>query len=230
MHTAQRFNPGRLLVGLLLLAVGSILLLDRAGWGDAGHLIGQWWPLIIVAAGLIQIAVANRPAPGPVLLVLFGLVLLPFTLDLISASFWSVFWPLVLILVGLAFIFRQGLWPRARTSASDDVSAFAIFSPSTVVSHAAALQGGTATAIFGGVTLDLRQARLAPGAAIDASAAFGGIDVLVPPGWRVEMRGLPIFGGLSDKTRHEGPLPDDAPALTVNGLAFFGGVDVKNEK
>lgn len=91
------------------------------------------------------------------------------------------------------------------------------------------LKKADATAIFGGVTLDLREARIDDTATVDAFAFFGGVDILVPRGWRVAVTGTPILGGFEDKTRYDDFLPPDAPVLTVDGLAVFGGVTVANE-
>ena len=86
------------------------------------------------------------------------------------------------------------------------------------------------TAIFGGITLDLRDARPAPeGASINATAAFGGIDILVPKGWRISVRSTPIFGGLDDRTDRSQPLAADAPTLHVDAVSIFGGVALKHD-
>lgn len=91
--------------------------------------------------------------------------------------------------------------------------------------------GAWLTAAFGGITLDLRDARPAPGgASINATTAFGGVDVLVPKGWRLSVRSTPIFGGVEDKTDHSEPLADDAPQLTIDAVAVFGGVSIKNDE
>jgi hypothetical protein len=49
---------------------------------------------------------------------------------------------------------------------------------------------------------------------------FGGIDIKTPPGWRVESSVKALAGGVDAHT-HAG---DDAPVLTLDGLAVFGGV------
>lgn len=59
-------------------------------------------------------------------------------------------------------------------------------------------------------------------------AVFGGVDVIVPEGWRVQLGGLPIFGGYEDKTHRNGALALDAAVLKVGATAIFGGVTVKN--
>ncbi len=84
--------------------------------------------------------------------------------------------------------------------------------------------------IFGGATLDLWEARIDEQATVDATALFGGVDILVPEGWRVTMRGVPVFGGYQDKTHnYMTSLPDQAPILHVNTTSIFGGVTVANE-
>lgn len=52
----------------------------------------------------------------------------------------------------------------------------------------------------------------------------------MPKGWRISVRSTPIFGGLDDKTDHSQALADDAPALHVDAVAIFGGVEIKHEK
>lgn len=87
------------------------------------------------------------------------------------------------------------------------------------------------TAIFGGITLYLRDAVPAPdGASVNATSAFGGIELLVPRGWRVSVRCVLIFGGVEDKTDRAQPAADDAPALHVDAVCVFGGVEIKHDK
>ena len=60
--------------------------------------------------------------------------------------------------------------------------------------------------------------------------AFGGIEILVPKGWRISVRGTPIFGGLDDKTDHSERPEADAATLHVGAVTIFGGVDIRHEK
>ena len=106
-----------------------------------------------------------------------------------------------------------------------------MFGGPNLVSTARAFQGAWLTAIFGGITMDLRGARpAAEGASIYATVAFGGIDILVPKGWRISVRSTPIFGGLDDKTDHSEPPAADAPMLHVDAVELFGGVDIKHDE
>ncbi len=111
----------------------------------------------------------------------------------------------------------------AGTRTEDVVRSTAVFGGPKLVSTARSFHGGWLTAIFGGITLDLRGAQPAPeGASINATVAFGGIDILVPKGWRISLRTTPIFGGVEDKTDHSARRPD-APVLHVDAVALFGG-------
>lgn len=64
------------------------------------------------------------------------------------------------------------------------------------------------------------------GAQLALTGIFGGISVTVPQNVRVEVTGIPIFGGWENKTRQS--IDDTLPVLKVNCLAAFGGVEIKN--
>jgi hypothetical protein len=88
----------------------------------------------------------------------------------------------------------------------------------------------TAVAIMGGCLLDLRAAQLsAPVTTINAVAIMGGIEVIVPPGVRVDMSGLPLMGGWANHVRGE-DLPFDAPQVHIRGFALMGGVEVRTRQ
>lgn len=45
----------RLIVGLLIIALGAALLADNLGWLDARHIIRSLWPLALVAVGIAMV-------------------------------------------------------------------------------------------------------------------------------------------------------------------------------
>jgi hypothetical protein len=78
--------------------------------------------------------------------------------------------------------------------------------------------------------LDLRAAQLsAPITTITTVAIMGGIEVIVPPGVRVEISGLPLMGGFSNRVRQT-DLPPDAPQVHIRGIALMGGVEVRTRQ
>ena len=86
--------------------------------------------------------------------------------------------------------------------------------------------------MMGGVELDFREARFAPGVTeVTAFALWGGVDIIVPPGLRVDCSGAGILGGFAQKPDElsavSGGSGDQAsPVLRVNGVALMGGVTV----
>ena len=220
---------GRILLGLVVVAVGVAYLLEGADVLDASRTIDDWWPAAIVAVGAFQLAERPPSIFGPVLVMTAGAIGLLFTTGAVEKSAWEWMWPIGVIVAGLYVMTRH---TRALTAAhgEDVLHATGIFGGEDVASNARAFRGASLTAVFGGVKLDLRQATPAPqGARVNATAAFGGIDVIVPRGWHVTVNGTPIFGGIGDKVDRSEPLPEDAPRLTVDALVAFGGVDVKHD-
>jgi hypothetical protein len=66
----------------------------------------------------------------------------------------------------------------------------------------------------------------ADGAVIDAFAFWGGIKILVPEGWVVTNKVLPLLGGTDDRSR---AVEGAGKQLLVRGSAIMGGVEIANE-
>ena len=226
----RALDPGRTLLGMVVLAVGVLYLLDTLNVLDAGEVIGRWWPVALIAAGLLQLAERRGSLVGPLIVVGVGTLLLLDTTNVVEGDTWNYVWPIVLVGIGGAILLGR---PRANVpagaAAEDTVTATGVFGEPKVRTVSQQFKHASLTALFGGVTLDLRDALPDPsGATITATVAFGGINVLVPRGWRIVMSSTPVFGGVADKTEPVGALPPDAPTLRVNGLALFGGIEIKH--
>lgn len=219
-------KPLRLWLGSLLLALGVVWLLDAAGLLSADAVISGWWPIAVIGLGVLALVGERRLAPGPIILLAIGGVLLIDQLSLIGVG--GIVWGGVVIAVG-AWLLVDSARPRARDQrVSDTQDVFALFGGSHTSNRSEHFRHADVSAVLGGATLDLREATPAPGARVDALALFGGVDVIVPSGWRVQVSGLPIFGGYQDKTGGDRGLAPDAPVLTVVATALFGGVEVRN--
>lgn len=218
----------RTLFGAVLVLLGALLLADQMGRLDAGYVIGRWWPLIIIGLGVAQMIEARSVGLGPLVVVGVGVLLQLGQLEVIPGGVWRYVWPVLLIVVGLQLVLRRGgALPAGRPD--EVVSASAFFSGNDVISNSQSFRGATLTAAFGGITLDLRQAKLAPeGATVSILAALGGAELLVPRGWRVQVSGMPILGGVGNKT--DPPTDPQGPLLKVDATAFMGGAEVKHDK
>ena len=231
-HPPMAMDLTRLLLGLLVLAFGIVFFLGAAGALNADRAVNHWWPVILIAIGGFQLAEHPRTRAVPLILIGAGIGLLLFTTDVVHGDPGPYVGPIILIAIGLAIIGRWTSKSLPADATGDEViHATGIFGGPDVASTSQNFRGAALTALFGGVKLDLRQARPAPdGASITATAAFGGIDIFVPRGWRVEVNGSPVFGGVEDKTDRSTPPAPDAPLLNVDAMAIFGGVSVKHEK
>jgi hypothetical protein len=79
---------------------------------------------------------------------------------------------------------------------------------------------------MGGHEIDLRPAKISAGpAVIDLFVWWGGVEIRVPPDWKVTNEALPLLGGVEDNT----VAPQEARGhLILKGTVIMGGVEVKN--
>lgn len=221
-------NPGRALVGTLVAGVGLAFLLGSLGVLDAGETIRQWWPIGIVALGLVHLPGSRGPRGGGVALVVAGLVLLGVTTGRFGSDAWAYVWPSALIAVGLWILLGWGRRYGIRPNDDERVDGIAVFGSARLATRSQSFRSASLTSVLGGITLDLTEARpVAGGGEITVTALLGGVTILVPRGWVVEIRGIPLLGGWDDTTDRSGIGPD-APRLEVQALVALGGVEVKH--
>jgi hypothetical protein len=234
--------PTQVLFGLLVVAIGVVLLAETTNLFDARFLL-DYVPSVFILLGLYAMVRSGfRNLFGPAVVVVVAAAWQAVTLDLVPVdSVWQ-FWPLVLVLLGLSLVvdYFRGR-PAEGSDAGAYVSAFAAFGGSEKRSTSRSFTGANLTALFGGVELDLRDAAVAdPPARVNAVALFGGVEVHAPREWAVEIDVLPLFGGTSDERPRPAPESERAdgtrgapadgdrtgPELVVTGVAAFGGVTV----
>jgi hypothetical protein len=85
-------------------------------------------------------------------------------------------------------------------------------------------------AFLGGVKVDLGNAQPeASASVITVVSVLAGVDLLAPPGLPIELSGISLLGGKSDK-RPAGRPVRGAPLIRVRALAVLGGVGIKARK
>ena len=101
---------------------------------------------------------------------------------------------------------------------------------SRIAQEFAVPERGVGAAIMGGIELDLRDARIAPGVSeIEVFTMMGGVEVLVPDGVRVEVVGMAVMGGFGVNASAASLDDPNAPLIRISGLAIMGGVEVKRK-
>lgn len=89
-------------------------------------------------------------------------------------------------------------------------------------------KGGKLSAIFGGTDIDLSQADLTGPAVLDVEVAFGGIKLIVPPHWDIQINVTNMFAGVEDKRMYPQTKTDVTKILRIKGTIFFGGLEIKS--
>ena len=125
--------------------------------------------------------------------------------------------------IGSAMLLRR-TFPSRGDAESNGVALVAILDGIELKSRAKAFKGGSMFSWLGGIAVDFREAKLAPDAHLDLHSLFGGIAIRVPAGWRVESKAKAIAGGVAVSVPD--PESADAPTLTVDGFAAFGGIAI----
>ncbi|MEW9096833.1 MAG: DUF5668 domain-containing protein [Clostridiaceae bacterium] len=228
---------GKVTIGILFILFGVVTLLQQFNIFYFGNILFNWWPIIIIAIGVNKLISKNESKTSGVIFLIMGIFLQLKTLNIITVSIWKFIWPAIFIFIGLNMLFPKERYRKDfhENSVQDDVVDYVnIFSGLENRNFSQNFKGGSIIAVFGGVTVDLRDAELAPeGAILDMTAAFGGIDLIVPTHWKVIVTGIPIFGGWSNKTQSDQLGNNDdfisvQPVLRVKCVAAFGGIDIKN--
>lgn len=107
---------------------------------------------------------------------------------------------------------------------SDDFRVAALMGGKTFHSHAQNFTSGAAIAGMGGVAIDLRDATLDPnGTTLDITATMGGIQIVVPESWAVDIDAEGVAGGVDSNVTPSDELPDDAPRLHIHAVTRMGG-------
>jgi predicted membrane protein len=226
--TDGRLN-GRVVLGAALILFGVLFALNNLRLVEAGRVL-MWWPLVPIAIGVMKVRRAPEDGQRPFGVALIALGLL-FLFNTLLAWRFRDMWPVALMMLGGTLLWR-GLAPKARRQAAladaSHLSEFVFMGGGNRIVETRDFKGGEATAMLGGVEIDLRRAAIVDGpVVVDVFALWGGVELRVPVEWSVDVRITPILGGYENKVR--GPDQGDlAPRLVVRGYAIMGGVGVKN--
>lgn len=223
-------NNSRAVIGILLICAGLLLIAVNFNWlpWNIRGIVFSWQGLLILIGLFMLLSRSNRLS-GYILIGIGAFFMIPRVWDL-PFNWHHLFWPVVLVAVGLLLITRR--WGMQRipiensTEFIDDV---AIFGGGDKVITCQNFRGGKITSIFGGSKIDLRSANLAKGKnVLDIFAMFGGTKLIVPANWDVKIEVSSLFGGFSDKRR---PRPDDirdpTRELIIKGITIFGGGEME---
>ena len=149
----------------------------------------------------------------------------------LGVNLWQIFWPLVLVFIGLMIIMRpperKGWDKETVVSEEDKIDEVVIFWGIDKKIKSGDFRGGNIVAVFGGGKVDLSEAQMKEkGIKMEVAAVFGGLEIIIPSDWSVSSSGAGVFGDFDNKAK--APKEKVGGRLEVEGAAVFGGVTIRN--
>jgi hypothetical protein len=217
-------------LGLSLIVVGQVILIERlGGLEQASPVLRRWWPLLLVALGLVGLAkFVTRPwvVLGPVIVIGAGATLL-LKYWLTEQDFDRVFWPAILTFVGLIVALSEPSSADKDFPHQNSLRRSIWLRVSGLRSKAADFSFARIMVVMGVFELDLREAVLRKSANVSVTAILGAVHIIVPPGVAVHVR-RPFVLGRSGIEWSGRASPTIENGLNVSALAFFGKVSLKH--
>lgn len=229
-------NSSRTVFGLILVFISLLLLVDNFGFYPIHwHRYIFTWPTFLIFIGLIVLSNSRSRITGLVMITI-GAFFLAARFFYIPVFFGKLFWPVVILAVGLSFLFSSGRSRHIRPSLRDNseginddlIDDFTVLGGSETKITSQNLLGGKITSILGGSTINLSNAQLAPGSnVIDLLCLMGEIVLIIPPEWNVRIEAVSILGGVTDN-RNRAVNSGTSHELVIKGVILMGGLEIKS--
>lgn len=216
--------------GIAFVAIGVILALNALDITDIDLFFDGWWTLFIIVPCGINLF-TEREKFGNATGLVIGVLLLLGCQDILDFSLlWKLLVPAIIVIIGLKLLFgglfskkSDELFEQLKEEGKSPKVGCATFSGCDLNYDGEVFEGAELTATFGGVKCDLRNAIIDKDCAINVSATFGGITILMPETVNVKVSTNSMFGGTSNKT----PVREGVPTVYISGTCMFGGVEIK---
>ncbi|MCK4661432.1 MAG: hypothetical protein KAT68_01095 [Bacteroidales bacterium] len=232
----KKCTDKRISFGIILITLGTVFILNNFGIIPYEYKdIIFTWQMLLIFIGTVGLLTRENKVGGIILIAIGAFFLLPDIFDL-PHSFNRMFWPVILIFIGLIIIFRRGTHKfghftrKTVENSSDYIDDMSIFGGGEKKIVSNNFKGGKITSVFGGSELDFSSCTLAEGNnEIDVFMVFGGSKLILPADWRIRLDVVSIFGGFSDKRKSVPEKPENNnKELIIKGLAIFGGGEIKS--
>ncbi len=218
--------------GIVFITIGLIIAGNVLGITNINIFFNGWWTLFIIIPCFIGLFKNNRKT-GDIIGLIIGIALLLACQDILKFDLvWKLLFPVILIIVGISFIFRDTIGGKITKEIKElnknrinSNEYCATFSEQNVKFDDEKFSGADLTAVFGGVKCDLRKAIIEENQIINATSIFGGIEIFVPENVKVKIKSTPIFGGVSDKANYS--KEEQAHIIYINATCVFGGVEIR---
>ncbi|MCI1742360.1 MAG: cell wall-active antibiotics response protein [Prevotella sp.] len=233
--------------GILVILIGVLYLLF-----NFGVLPIEWkpvilsWQMLLIVIGITQFYYHHYSLG--IATFLFGvfflfpkfapLVGLPYS----AATFHNVFWPVVIIFVGLLMIthhnchkcthrqYMSGCHGSSMSHSHKDkgdgrIDYHLIMNGIDEIFLEPVFRGGEIQTVMGGIKLDLRKTTLPEGeTTLEINAICGGADIIVPEDWHIEVVTDSFLGAFEDKRIGNGTYIDRKLVIKANMILGGGSI------
>lgn len=214
---------GEIIWGIGFIAFGLILLGKFLGFYDFNVFFDGWWTLFIIVPSLIDLFTENHKSTSITFLIL-GILLFVASRDYLSyGTIFKIFVCVIFIISGCSMIFKSHKKPKIIQG--KDIPIYTgIFGGMEEKYESNKFTGCKIISIFGGSSIDLRDAKVEKDCVIEAISIFGGSDVIVPEDVNVVISGVALFGGCENKKRNK---KENKVTIYVEQVSIFGSLDIK---
>lgn len=219
------------IIGFLLIFIGLILGLNAFGITNINLFFSGWWTLFIIIPSLVGL-INDKEKTSSLIFLIIGVWLFLAERDLIEYELLiKLLLPVILISIGLLLVFKDVLSingkeiKKINANNKESNNYIAVFGSQDLKFEDEKVENLDLKSLFGGIKLDLRDARIEKDIVINTLSVFGGIDIYVPDDVKVKVSSTPFFGGVEVKREKQSSKKEIT--IYLNSVCIFGGVDVK---
>lgn len=237
--------------GLLLIIIGGLFLYRELNPG----ILPDWlfsWKMLLVVIGL-HIGISNGLRGFFWLWMIAGGLALAIGDTYPQLHLRTIGWPVLVILIGISFLLRpkqrfrhykhkhyhrryqeayRNKWMdegEAPQTHEDYIEVVSVFGQIKKNSISKSFKGGDVVALFGGAKINLSQADIEDTAYLELTAVFGGVQLVVPPHWKIKSDATAVFGGIDDKRQSSQDFSGGPEkTLVLQGTVFMGGIEIRS--
>ena len=210
--------------GMLIITLGLLMFLANIDVFAFRDVINYFWPLALIAIGIAGMLEKKNFDILYTIFIVFGINKLFLNVGIIDVNlFRTLFWPTILIFVGSTLLFNNRVRPKIGKTEKYYTAVFGGFEEK---SDSKDFKQCDVTAIFGGGKIDFSEITLKDDKAyINVTTVFGGVELILPKEYRVNVNGFPIFGECKNTTVSNEKAKKE---IIVNYTVLFGDVEIKN--
>ena len=237
---------GKMVFGFIIAGFGLLMLLKMLNLLPTIYYSVHFGWLILVIIGIAIGIKSNFRNNAWIILTLIGAVHLVPAFYIGDVSSRRIVWPTILIVAGLAMVFRKRRFPDntpaggtigatvvgtvAYTQDADTINMDVTFGGRKEIITSKSFRGGRVRATFAGAELNLATADSGTQPMVlEIHASFAGVELIVPSHWEIQNEINPTLGSVEDhRMIRTHDTSTEKRVLILRGSCSFGSVEIKS--